>query len=679
MLNSQNKTISKTTMSAILSNHINMKKVLECYVLDCFNEDFSISLSKEDIKEKIEKEKGIKILDTEMSAILKDSNIVIKNADKYRLSLSASNEVNDRVDIDSLLRDIFKDSMFEDDIYIDTIYRFLYSIFYEQFSNLFYAIPKSGEKSVISIANEQIKNSKTDNYSDNEIEAINYFIEYKSVDKDKLIFDLIIKATEFMSIAGSGVKDFDKSSLANRKLFLDSNVLIRAIGLNGADRKNNIIDFLSILKDSGLKFEFYITNITYDEAKSSIRGICLNINSTPYIGKVRPEQHFYYNDSSTKAYIQWKKTRIGNTVNDFLQFNNMQLSNLLTDYNIKIISVDNYPLTKQYDLDLESRFKFYYEKNQERNITRSLESAGIDIANIKHIQKKRNYSKDLRSSSYFLITCDSYLINFCRNESTIENSLSFLPSFWLALVIKFSGRNVKEDTLHSFSQFLKIKNRNNHFNEEIITKTLAIVNEVVESLPTANKCLDYILDDMTRKDMLVLTNENEEEHYNLVTSNIEKLSENIEEINLKIETVEEELKQAKEKQKNLQAKLNTQKDKEIKRVQQKQEDDYQRNVKNVKKNYKLQVISVIFISVILVLYFLYMICIDSGIIQEINIIPNIKNYFFSRKVFEESGNNLTIYMAFIEFVIISIVTILLKRISKSKKSKLNHLNKYRGL
>ena len=84
--------------------------------------------------------------------------------------------------------------------------------------------------------------SKITDFENGDIDLINGFFKYESAEKDKLIFDIVSLSLEYCLLASP--KELNKRQISNKIFFLDSNVIYRAIGLNGEERKNLTLQFI---------------------------------------------------------------------------------------------------------------------------------------------------------------------------------------------------------------------------------------------------------------------------------------------------------------------------------------------------------------------------------------------------------------------------------------------------
>lgn len=116
-------------------------------------------------------------------------------------------------------------------------------------------------------------------FKQNEIDLFNEFIDFDDDKKNNAIYSTFLKAIEFAILtSGKGVKEISNDVFKNKKYFLDTNIIIRLIGIGGVERKNALISLLDSCIHEGIKFE--ISFVTEKELKDKIREKCDNLRKS---------------------------------------------------------------------------------------------------------------------------------------------------------------------------------------------------------------------------------------------------------------------------------------------------------------------------------------------------------------------------------------------------------------
>ena len=95
------------------------------------------------------------------------------------------------------------------------------------------------------------------NYSKEEIKYFNDFLDDNNNDKNIALFNVFLKAIEFAILtSGKGVKEFTKGVFEGKEYLLDANIIFRLLGVGGNERKESLINLISICNYQGIKFGY---------------------------------------------------------------------------------------------------------------------------------------------------------------------------------------------------------------------------------------------------------------------------------------------------------------------------------------------------------------------------------------------------------------------------------------
>ena len=108
---------------------------------------------------------------------------------------------------------------------------------------------------------------------------INGFLDWNNDEKNIEIFNLACYALEYCMLTANKSSHFSLDSLRNKTFYLDTNIIYRAIGINGEDRKKRTHLFLSKFKSLNNKVK--LTKCTLEEFENSVNS---------YIKKLRKSE-----------------------------------------------------------------------------------------------------------------------------------------------------------------------------------------------------------------------------------------------------------------------------------------------------------------------------------------------------------------------------------------------------
>ena len=220
---SKENTLKKIVKAIFLENDNIPKTISE--IISAIFENYNLNFSENEIEVVIEK--GSKIFQ-----ITKPQPVKYNLTEKNYIKLKNKIERNDlNFYINEYLKDIKSKNLEEDK---NKILQFLYNIFTKNLENYNF---------FLHLNNDIFSNlSKITNFEDGDINLINGFFKYESAEKDKIIFDIVSLSLEYCLLASP--KELNERQISNKIFFLDSNVIYRAIGLNGEERKNLTLQIL---------------------------------------------------------------------------------------------------------------------------------------------------------------------------------------------------------------------------------------------------------------------------------------------------------------------------------------------------------------------------------------------------------------------------------------------------
>ena len=147
------------------------------------------------------------------------------------------------------------------------------------------------------------------NFTPAEIDIINDFLNWNNIEKNKAIFKLLSYALEYALVSNNARDNVYLSSLRTKIFYLDTNLLYRALGINGDTRKKRTTVFLRKCKESGQKL--IISLYTKKEFEESIDFHINQLKSSQF-GRINPAifDKYCYGESIYQYYHEWRKGRI---------------------------------------------------------------------------------------------------------------------------------------------------------------------------------------------------------------------------------------------------------------------------------------------------------------------------------------------------------------------------------
>ncbi len=322
-----------------------------------------------------------------------------------------------------------------------------------------------------------------------EREIINSFLEWDDVDKNKSIFALISYTLEYAVINNH----YESSavflnSIKNKTFYLDNNVLYRAIGLNGDNRKNRILTFISKCVSSGQTLK--VSKFTVEEFKETIKVNIKNLQKVPF-KKVnyRLFEKYSVDPSIYEYYHKWKANRSTYSFELFMTHISNELDTFYKGFNIEIdykIPFDEYG---KEELKIIENYKQEIATAKSNGFEQSHQ---FDALNTFLIEKLRGENKNtITDTKYFFVSTDQKLRNwdFSRNN---YQPIALLPSHWMAILLKYFSRT--DDDYSSFISFLKLKTGQPIINESELNSILSGISELTEDFKKQETILEKMVE-----------------------------------------------------------------------------------------------------------------------------------------------------------------------------------------
>lgn len=365
----------------------------------------------------------------------------------------------------------------------------------ETFKKFFYEVFATNLEGYIRLLKgENIIKEDEVNFTDEEKKEINNFLDWDNAEKNQAIFNFASYALEYCMLVNKKDSFLDVKNLKNKKLYLDTNILFRAIGVNGEDRKIRTEQFLS--KFSQVQQRILITKETDSEFRDSINFYVDKLNdSFKPSCRVKPES-FVKNvpiDGFYKNYCEWKIGKQNNSVDDYKIHLLTKYENVLKKYDIQKESIDPRLITEK-----ESMIREYASSIRLESKDKQITASEIDAKNILWIeQKRKGENNDIYNVCEYLISSDQYLRRWDYRRNRNDVPIVMLPSQWLCLILRYMERT--ENDYKSFVNFLNIKISNHQLTEEQFFAVINGISEITSDIEQQNILIKtFIKDDFEK-------------------------------------------------------------------------------------------------------------------------------------------------------------------------------------
>jgi CRISPR/Cas system-associated endoribonuclease Cas2 len=476
--------------SAIKSTTV-QRKIIESLFVENDNKELTIDQIIDELKTSLELD-----FDTEeINSLINDekkSNFEIRldNSSKenyLKLENKRFAVLKEREKVNSIFPHIerFQSSVYEGELNTSKLDEILHKYLYELLNKNIQAFKKIAKSS-----------NSTDNlyidpnlFTVSERLAINQFIEWEDNEKNKAIFALISYSIEYAVINNHyESSDIFLKSIKDKIFYLDNNVLYRAIGINGENRKNRITTFIEkcILAGQGFKISLF----TEKEFKETIKHHIKNLQKVPFKRiNYRLFSKYSLNPSIYEYYHKWKTNRAAYGFDLFTTHLFSELEAFKKKYNVETVyKIPFDPKAKEpgkrileYQDEIAAAKGYGYEQ-----------SHYFDAINTYLVETLRGQNQNsITDTKYFFVSTDQKLRDwdFARNEF---QPIALIPSQWMAILLKYHSRSSNDYS--SFLSFLRLKTNTPVIKEDDLQTVLAGISEITEDFEKQESILDKMVE-----------------------------------------------------------------------------------------------------------------------------------------------------------------------------------------
>lgn len=373
---------------------------------------------------------------------------------------------------------------------VESVYRYLYGVFTTNVDG-FRRMTESNN--VTELTQCYLPDEK-------DIEIINGFLNWDNDEKNVAIFNLASYGLEYCLLTSKKGTHLKLDKLNKKVFYLDTNILYRALGINGVERKQRTHSFLRKLVEA--EDEIKITLIAWNEYENSL---------DKYIKKLRRDQNpavhskvyteYVTYDDIHRAYHLWASSTKNATVDLFVNMLKAEMLQLIEDYHIEI---DRFcPFDKQ---QKEEELKDMAIQIKSLSDHKYYDTAHNDACDIVWVEMCRKPGEEnIFSTKTFLLSSDRGLFRWDSKYNSGSVPVVMLPSQWLSILLRYVSRT--SDDFRSFVSFLNIQSKEGILSAEQIRAILSGISEMTDRVEQQRYLLDVIIDNEFKNGAGEKTNE----------------------------------------------------------------------------------------------------------------------------------------------------------------------------
>ncbi len=458
-------------LSMILENQGNTTrnkyicKLAECVIFDSEKEELTATEICTQIQSRFQL--VFDVLEIQSALKSKGKGRVSLNGNKYKIDAKVANQLSTVVSFEEKLINYIATYINQKNVKDDKDY--LLSLIQKHLYYCFNSNAKNFTSIIGCISNKHIDETIINEYklSPDETQKINDFLAWDNEGKDELFYNIVASCYEYCLITANKNPSISKSIFRGKKFFLDTNIIFRMAGINKDERQMVIKTFVDKCNEVGISlcYTSYVLEELYRVIDKEIEFIRKSItNGQPpiddkIIGSI--SSNYEPNDFYV-IYYNWCKEP-QNKYYDFLSFRNYLCNAIDTAVSeFEYINAPNYNLSnKTRFTELVNSLRTY--KTEKRTYRRTTtESVKTDINQVLHLESIRpNHAKNLWEMNEYLVSADQLFVSWSNSQFT-GIPVVVIPSLWLSLILKVSGR-ASGDDYKSFCMFMTLRQ---HHSEE---------------------------------------------------------------------------------------------------------------------------------------------------------------------------------------------------------------------
>ena len=333
--------------------------------------------------------------------------------------------------------------------------------------------------------------------SDEEKQLVYDFLVWDNLSKNAALGNLVYCCLEYcLLVNGDSPNNLLKGFIRRREIYLDTNVIFRALGINGISRRNIIIAFLRKCKQA--KLSLIISHATKTEFFDTVSYYVSQMEKYPrgdiYAGAY--EQISDYNIFS--FYESWRQEHAQMSLKYFIAYIRSLYLELVKEFGIN--DDVKIPGATYHSDEFKSVRNTYTAsiKNVKQGIKAEYLSDDYHYSNrdshdatvIRYIELLRKKSDD---KDIFLVSSDRALRLWDMNRLDEEYPVVVYPSQLFLVLLKTCGRS--ENDYDSFVSFINIRPSSKRVSPENAHIILSGISSITEDIKTQEHLVSAIFSD----------------------------------------------------------------------------------------------------------------------------------------------------------------------------------------
>ena len=332
---------------------------------------------------------------------------------------------------------------------------------------------------------------------DTEKQLVHDFLSWENTAKNSALGNLVYCCLEYcLLINGDSPNHLLNGIIKDRVIFLDTNIIFRALGINGESRKKVVIAFLNKCKQAKLKL--IISHSTNKEFFDTISYYVSQMQHYPR-GNIYIGAYEEISDYNIFAFFEnWRQTRPNVSLAYFVSYIRSLYLKFVRKYAIdddvkipaSIYHTDEFKTARnRYTLSInhvKQGIKDSYRSDDYSYSQRDSHDATV----VRHIEILRENSRD---KDIFLVSSDKALRLWDMNRTDADYPVVIYPSQLFLVLLKTCGRS--ENDYDSFVSFINIRPKSKQISPENANIILSGISSITEDIKTQEHLVAAVYSD----------------------------------------------------------------------------------------------------------------------------------------------------------------------------------------
>jgi hypothetical protein len=321
-------------------------------------------------------------------------------------------------------------------------------------------------------------------FDDDSVTYVEDFLNWDNGEKNVVVSNIVYCCLEYcLLISGDSLNTYIVRTMKEREIYLDTNIIFRALGLNGVHRKKVIDAFLSKCKQA--KINIKISRFTKNEFRQTVDYYVQKITEFPR-GKVFRGAYERLTDYNLFSfYSDWASSHNGLSISYFRSFIDSLYATVLKTYSIIDDEETPYALynSDEFQKEREKYAGAIYETKNKHDNTWDLSdipSTGQDKHDASVIRLIELYRENIDVPSKIFFVSSDKILRYWDMTRNNKYPVVIYPSQLFLILIKMCGRSSND--FDSFVSFINIRSHKQQLTSDKANIIISAISSITEDM-----------------------------------------------------------------------------------------------------------------------------------------------------------------------------------------------------